>query len=93
MQPYLLEEVISPEGEIIYRTQPKVLSNPISEETSRLMRELLEKVVSEGGAKNAAVAGYRIGGKTGTAQVYKDGKIYFYGEELKDRFIYNGKIY
>ncbi len=75
MQPYLLEEVISPEGEVIYRTQPKVLSNPISEETSRLMRELLEKVVSEGGAKNAAVSGYRIGGKTGTAQVYKDGKI------------------
>ncbi len=75
MQPYLLKEAVSPEGETIYRMQPKVLSNPISEETSRLMRELLEKVVSIGGAKNAKVAGYQVGGKTGTAQVYKEGRI------------------
>ena len=75
MQPYLLKEALSPDGEVLYRTQPKVVSNPISEETSRTMRMLLEKVVSEGGAKNAAVPGYRVGGKTGTAQVYKDGRI------------------
>jgi len=75
MQPYLLREALSPDGTVIYRTQPKVVSHPISEETSILMRELLEKVVSIGGAKNAAVAGYQVGGKTGTAQVYKDGRI------------------
>lgn len=75
MRPYLLKEALSPEGEVLYRTQPKVVATPISQETSALMRELLEKVVSEGGAKNAALAGYRIGGKTGTAQVYKEGKI------------------
>lgn len=75
MQPYLLKEAISPEGEVIYRSQPRVVSTPISEETSRTMRQLLEQVVAVGGAKNAAVAGYRVGGKTGTAQVYKDGRI------------------
>lgn len=75
MQPYLLKEALSPDGTVLYRTQPKVVSHPISEETSILMRELLEKVVSIGGAKNAAVAGYNVGGKTGTAQVYKDGRI------------------
>lgn len=75
MQPYLLKEAIAPDGTVLYRTQPRVVSNPISEETSATMRELLEMVVSEGGAKNAAIEGYRIGGKTGTAQVYKDGRI------------------
>ena len=75
MQPYLLAEAISPAGETLYRTQPKVVSTPISRETSLLMRELLEKVVSDGGARNAAVDGYRVGGKTGTAQVYKEGRI------------------
>ena len=75
MQPYLLKEAISPEGEVLYRTQPTVVGAPISAETSATMRELLELVVSEGGARNAAIEGYRIGGKTGTAQVYKDGRI------------------
>ena len=75
MQPYLLKEAVAPDGTVLYRTQPKVVSTPISEETSATMRELLEAVVSEGGARNAAIEGYRIGGKTGTAQVYKDGRI------------------
>lgn len=75
MQPYLLKEVLSPEGEVILRTQPKVKARPISETTSHIMRSLLEQVVDIGGAKNARIEGYRIGGKTGTAQVYKEGRI------------------
>ena len=75
MQPYLLSEVLSPDGEVLQRTQPKVQARTISEETSMTMRSLLEQVVSIGGAKNAKLDGYRIGGKTGTAQVYKDGRI------------------
>ena len=75
MQPYLLKEAAAPDGTVLYRARPKVVSNPISEETSHLMRTLLEDVVSKGGARNAAVAGYRVGGKTGTAQVYKEGRI------------------
>lgn len=39
MQPYLLKEAIAPDGTVLYRTQPKVVSNPISEETSATMRE------------------------------------------------------
>ncbi len=75
MRPYIVEEVVSQEGEVLQRTVPKVVSTPISPETSATMRELLEMVVSDGGARNAAVDGYRIGGKTGTAQVYKEGRI------------------
>ena len=75
MQPYLLSEVLTPDGQVLQRTQPKVIAHPISEETSMTMRALLEDVVSIGGAKNAKIDGYRIGGKTGTAQVYKEGRI------------------
>ena len=75
MQPYLLKEAVAPDGTVLYRAQPRVVANPISEQTSHVMRDLLEKVVSIGGAKNAAVPGYAVGGKTGTAQVYKDGRI------------------
>lgn len=75
MRPYLLKEAVGPDGTVLYRTAPKVVSNPIREETSLTMRRLLEDVVEIGGAKNARIEGYRIGGKTGTAQVYKDGRI------------------
>ena len=75
MRPYLLKEAVSPDGTVLYRTSPKVVSTPIAEETSLTMRKLLEDVVAIGGAKNARIPGYRIGGKTGTAQVYKDGRI------------------
>ncbi len=75
LKPYLVEEILSPEGEVLQRNGAQVISNPISPETSATVREMLESVVEEGGGRNAAIAGYRIGGKTGTAQVYKDGKI------------------
>ncbi len=75
MKPYLVERIESPAGEVLQRFTPKVVANPVKPETSQTLRLLLEKVVSEGGGKNARIDGYRIGGKTGTAQVYKDGRI------------------
>lgn len=75
MKPYIVKEVLDESGQVIDRTRPTVVSNPISAQTSAVMRELLENVVENGGGKNAAIAGYRIGGKTGTAQVYKDGRV------------------
>ncbi len=75
MKPYIVGEVLDGQGNVVERTAPSVVSNPISAETSAAMRALLENVVAEGGGRNAAVAGYRIGGKTGTAQVYKDGRV------------------
>ena len=75
MRPYIVQEILDENGNVIDRTLPKVTATPIHEETSATMRQLLENVVENGGGKNAAVAGYRIGGKTGTAQVYKDGRV------------------
>ena len=75
MKPYLVEAIETEDGEVVERTYPQVVANPIRESTSATMRELLYSVVEEGGGKNARVSGYAIGGKTGTAQIYRDGKI------------------
>ena len=75
MRPYVVREIVDGNGEVIERGEPTVMANPISEQTSATMRKLLENVVAQGGGKNAAIPGYRIGGKTGTAQVYVDGVV------------------
>lgn len=75
MSPYIVDEVVAGDGEVLSRTVPRVVATPISEEVSHTMRELLENAVENGSGRNAGVAGFRIGGKTGTAQLYKDGKI------------------
>ena len=75
MKPYLVEAILDENGTELETVSPTVVSNPISEKTSATMRELLASVVSEGGGKNAQVDGWSVGGKTGTAQIYKNGKI------------------
>ena len=75
MRPYLVEDVIDADGTVLKHTDPQVAAHPISAETSATMRELMEAVVADGGGRNAQAAGYRVGGKTGTAQVYKNGRV------------------
>ena len=75
MKPYVVKEIRASDGELIEKNEPTVVSRPISEATSAIMRDLLEGVVREGGGRNAYIEGYRIGGKTGTAQVYVDGVV------------------
>ena len=74
-EPYFLSEVRSPDGETIYRREPKAVGNPISERTSARLRELLVGVVESGGGTKAQVDGIKVGGKTGTAQKYENGVI------------------
>ena len=54
---------------------PEVKRVTFSEKTSKLMASYLEGVVSEGSGKNAYIEGYKVGGKTGTAQKYENGVI------------------
>ncbi len=68
MEPYIVSEVIDADGNTVLHQQPTVVRQVISEETSVIMRGLMESVVTEGTAKNAAVAGFSIGGKTGTSE-------------------------
>lgn len=68
-QPYIVEKIINNySNDIIYEKQPNALYKVISEETSAKVRDALETVVTDGGGRNAYIDGYRIGGKTGTAQ-------------------------
>jgi stage V sporulation protein D (sporulation-specific penicillin-binding protein) len=75
MKPYVVKEIVDASGNVVERGEPQVVETPISKATSATMRKLLELVVEKGGGKNARIPGYRIGGKTGTAQVYVNGVV------------------
>jgi len=68
MEPYLVAEILDADGEIVMQAQPTVVRQTISKETSDTMRTLIQSVVTDGTAKNASVAGFSIGGKTGTSE-------------------------
>ncbi len=75
MQPYVVDSIVNKDGRVILKNEPTMVRRVIGESTSAQVREILESVVSEGSGKNASIPGYRVGGKTGTAQKYEDGKI------------------
>ena len=68
MEPYLVSEIVDSNGNTVLKQEPTVTRRTISQETSDTMRALIESVVTEGTAKNASVAGFSIGGKTGTSE-------------------------
>ncbi len=68
LEPYIVSEILDGEGNTVLKQEPTVIRQTISRETSDTMRELIRSVVTEGTAKNASVAGFSIGGKTGTSE-------------------------
>ena len=74
-EPYFVKRVEDYRGEKVYEHAPKKVRQVISPTTSEKMKQLLENVVAQGSGKKAQVSGYRIGGKTGTAQKYQNGQI------------------
>lgn len=73
MKPYLVKGIVDSGGEYISKTEPVIRRKVISEETSRTVASMMESVVKEGTGKNAYLEGYRIAGKTGTAQKLDSG--------------------
>ena len=71
MQPYVVSQVTDPDGNVVQHTEPTEVRQVISEQTSERCRTILEGVVNGGTGHNAAVEGYRIGGKTGSSQTLK----------------------
>ena len=72
-KPYIVEKITDDSGVIIRRNIPTPVRRVISEKTSEQLREILENVVADGTARRGQVEGYRIGGKTGTAQLSTKG--------------------
>ena len=68
LEPYIVSEVVDADGNTVMKAEPTVVRQTIRPETSDTMRTLIESVVTEGTAKNAKVAGFSIGGKTGTSE-------------------------
>lgn len=74
-KPYIVKRIVEDNTNTILEDHKKVLvRRTVSKETSKIMRRALEYVVAKGGGKSAYIEGYRIGGKTGTAQKVENGK-------------------
>lgn len=73
--PYLVEQIVDSDGNVTYQHDNTPVRQVISEETSAHVRECLEYVVSDGTGRNGQVKGYRVGGKTGTADKGQTGDL------------------
>ena len=89
MQPYVIDKIVNPNtGKTELQSEPVVKGNPILKETADQMKQLLASTVTSenGTGKNFALDGYTVGGKTGTAQLIKNGK-YTWGNP--DEYLYS----
>ena len=82
LTPYILKEIRTYTDEILYQNNPKIKKQIISKKTSNLMKFALENVCALGTGRNAFIEGYRVGGKTGTAQKISTNGGYIQGEYI-----------
>lgn len=74
VRPYVVQSVSSSDGTVVESTQPEIVRQVVSQQTSQRAATILEQVVSDGTGGNAYVAGYRIGGKTGSSETTEEGR-------------------
>ena len=72
-KPHVVKQVLDSNGGVVKNIEPLMISQPVSTKTSYLLRDYLEKVVTEGTGRYAQIPGYRVGGKTGTAEKFPRG--------------------
>lgn len=79
MEPHLVKEIRSPDGDLIYRAKPRVIRRVVSPKVARDVQQMLLGVVESGTATRADLATYLLGGKSGTARRTVQGKGYVLG--------------
>lgn len=84
MKPYIVDEIIDNENNVVSKTEPQVVRQVVSEQTAETVSAMLVNVVEHGHAKKSQVAGYYVGGKTGTAQIPSPR-----GGYLENQYIHN----
>lgn len=67
-EPHVVRQIVNEQGAVVKKIEPKLVRETVSESTSSFIRDALYRTVAEGTGKAAAVPGYKIGGKTGTAE-------------------------
>ena len=82
LKPYIIKKITDADGNVVTEGRPQIVDEVISEDIALKMRRMMEKVVSEGGGKKAAITGYRIAGKTGTAEKKAENGGYAAGEYI-----------
>ena len=69
MKPHLVKKITGPDGTVIRENEPEVVNRVLSYDTAASVTRIMERVVEEGTGKKAAIPGYKVAGKTGTAQI------------------------
>lgn len=87
MQPRLVRALVDEKGNTVKEIEPKVVRQTVSKETADEMRDIMEFVVAKGGAGTAKIEGYKVGGKTGTAQKPRGNGKVGYSNETYSSFI------
>ena len=87
MKPYIVKKILSPDGKVLLEKKPEVLKRVVSYDTASKVTEILEQVVKNGTGKNARISGYRIAGKTGTAQMPNSQTGTYYEDRYLSSFI------
>ncbi|MCX7711139.1 MAG: penicillin-binding transpeptidase domain-containing protein [Clostridia bacterium] len=72
-KPHLIKELKDSNNNIVFKTQPEIVRNVISKQTSDIIKDNLVGVVDEGTGTNAYIPGYNVAGKTGTAETFENG--------------------
>ncbi len=82
LQPYIVKKIVAADGTVMREGKKHVVRNVITPQVAAQMRGMMEQVVASGGGKSASIKGYRIAGKTGTAEKLAEGGGYAAGKYI-----------